>query len=109
MCKKRILVDLDGVLNLYRGCYNDEIPSPMPNADFFLKELNKDFFVTIFSSRDPKLVKKWLIDNNLYIYVDDITNIKKPSFIIIDDRSLTFDGNYFDMLSKIKNFKVWYE
>ena len=41
-------------------------------------------------------------------FIDDITNIKKPSYLIIDDRCINFGGNYDDLIDKINHFKVWY-
>lgn len=45
---------------------------------------------------------------NLNTFVTEVTNIKKPAYLLIDDRCLTFGGDYADMLDKIKNFKVWH-
>ncbi len=55
------------------------------------------------------LTSKWLNENNLNEFIDDITNIKKPSYLIIDDRCINFDGNYDDLIDKINHFKVWYK
>ena len=40
---------------------------------------------------------------------DEITNVKKPAYLIIDDRCINFNGDYEDLLIKIETFKVWYK
>ena len=69
--KKRILIDLDGVLNEYGKEKYDE--------------------------------------NNLDKYFKDVTNIKIPSFLHIDDRAVCFGGDYTQTLSDIKMFKTYWK
>ena len=105
--KKTILIDLDGVLNTYSGKYNENfIPPIKDGAKDFLQKLSVDYKVNIFTTRNLLLTSKWLNENNLSEFIEDITNIKKPSYLIIDDRCINFDGNYDDLIEKIKNFKV---
>ena len=42
-------------------------------------------------------------------YGDNITNVKEPSYLLIDDRCIKFDGNYYELQKQIENFKVWYK
>jgi len=108
--KKTILLDLDGVLNTYDGKYDAEnIPLIKDGAYDFIKELSNDFKVMIFTTRNKLKTSKWVIENNLSEYIDDVTNIKEPSYLIIDDRCINFNGDYKETLDKIKNFKVWYK
>lgn len=105
--KKTILIDLDEVLNTYSGKYNENfIPPIKDGAKDFLQKLSVDYKVNIFTTRNLLLTSKWLNENNLSEFIEDITNIKKPSYLIIDDRCINFDGNYDDLIEKIKNFKV---
>lgn len=107
--KKTLLIDLDGVLNEYSGKYDENvIPPPKEGADNLLKELAKDYSVKIFTSRNKTTAKEWLQDNNLSKYVQDVTNIKEPAYLQIDDRCIKFEGNYSSLLEQITNFKVWY-
>lgn len=107
--KKTILIDLDGVLNNYKGDFDiNYIPEIKNEAIEFLKELNKKFTVKIFTTREQNIVKKWVRDNKILEYISDITNIKEPAFLIIDDRCLKFDGDFDKTLSDINNFKAWY-
>lgn len=108
--KKTILIDLDGVLNTYRGEYDENyIPPIKEGAKEFLQKLSADYKVNIFTTRNLLLTSKWLCENDLSEFIDDITNIKKPSYLIIDDRCINFDGDYGDLIQKINNFKVWYK
>lgn len=107
--KKTILIDLDGVLNTYNGKYDETyIPTIKTGAYEFIKNLANDFNIKIFTSRNLLLTSQWLIENNLAEFVTDVTNHKEPSFLIIDDRCLNFQGDYEHMTEQIYNFKVWY-
>jgi len=105
--KKTLMIDLDGVLNTYSGNYKENEISPIRDgAKEFLEELSKDYIIEIFTVRDKTLTIKWLKENDLINYVKEVTNIKNPfAFAFIDDRAINFDGEFENMLSKIKNFK----
>ncbi|MBO6181910.1 hypothetical protein J6O86_09525 [bacterium] len=108
--KKTILIDLDGVLNTYNGEYDENfIPPIKDGAKEFLLNLSANYKINIFTTRNLLLTSKWLNENDLNEFIDDITNIKKPSYLIIDDRCINFDGNYDDLIDKISHFKVWYK
>lgn len=107
---KTILIDLDGVLNEYTGDYKpDYIPPMKVGADKFLEGLFGDYELKIFTAREKNLVAKWLQDNNIHQYISDVTNEKIPAWLIIDDRCLTFGGDYQKIISQIKSFKPWYK
>ena len=42
-------------------------------------------------------------------YVENVTNVKEPAYLIIDDRCINFNGDYEELKSKIKDFEVWYK
>lgn len=110
--KPTILIDLDGVLNHYLGDYDPKyIPKINKNAIEFLKKLHvqNKYELVLFSSRNLLLAAKWLIKNNIDCYFSDITNVKKTSSILIDDRAICFDGDFNKLLKEIQNFKVWYK
>ena len=110
MFKKTILIDLDGVLNTYVGKYDKNIIPPLRQGAFdFLKKLSSDFRILLFTSRDSSLAKKWIKDNKLNHYIEDVTNIKEPSYLMVDDRCLTFRGDYDDIKKEIDSFKPWYK
>lgn len=108
MSKKRILIDLDGVLNEYGQEPFDEnfIPEIKKGAKEFLKELDKTFDLYLFTTRNLLLSAKWLINNKIDSYFKDVTNVKIPSYLHIDDRCICFRGKYQDTLEEIKNFKI---
>lgn len=107
--KKTILIDLDGVLNTYNGNYDKNYIPPIKDGAYkFIQELSENFKVIIFTSRNLLLVSKWLIENGLDKYVENITNIKEPAYLIIDDRCINFKGDYKKLKNNINNFKTWY-
>lgn len=110
MYKKTILIDLDGVLNEYSGVYEENnIPNIKLGAKDFLKKLNADYNLILFTSRNLLQSAKWLIKNKIDKYFIDITNIKKPSFLLIDDRTLCFKNDYSEIIDEIKNFKPYWK
>ena len=110
MIKKTILIDLDGVLNTYRGEYKENYIYPIADgATEFIKDISKNYRVVIFTSGNLLYASKWVIDNELEKYIANVTNVKEPSFLIIDDRSINFNGNFQELKEKIDNFKVWYK
>ena len=113
MCsnKKKILIDLDGVLNEYGKEPFDEnfIPEIKLGAKEFVKKLSEFGDLYLFTSRNLMLSARWLFENKLDKYFKDITNIKIPSFVHIDDRCVCFNGKYEDTLKEIKKFKVYWK
>ena len=88
--KKKILIDLDGVLNEYGKELFDEnyIPKIKEGAKEFLEELSTISELYLFTSRNMLLSAKWLIKNKIDIYFKDITNVKIPAYLYIDDRCI---------------------
>ena len=111
MFKRKILVDLDGVLNEYgREPYDENnIPEIKIGAKEFVQELSEFGDLYLFTSRNLMLSAKWLIENNIDKYFKDITNVKIPSYLYIDDRCVCFNGNYKKALKEIKEFKVYWK
>ena len=108
--KKTILVDLDGVLNEYNGNFDENIiPEIKDGAIEFIQNLHQNFTIKVFTTRNKILTTKWLIENNLDKYISDITDIKEPAYLHIDDRCICFDGNYNNTINQIQNFKPWYK
>ena len=108
--KKTILFDLDGVLNTYDGNYNKNYIPPIKNGAYeLIKELSRDYKIVIFTTRSSLIASKWIIENELDKYIENVTNVKEPAYLIIDDRCINFDGNDDKLKEKIKNFEVWYK
>ena len=110
--RQNILIDLDGVLNSYCGGYDENfIPEIKEGAKEFIEKLYAEdrFNLVLFTTRNILKSVKWLIDNNLYSYFSNITNVKLPAFLCIDDRALTFRGNFNDMYEEIVNFRPYWK
>lgn len=107
--KKKILLDLDGVLNTYTKDFNPNLIPPIKDgAVEFLKQLSKDYEIVLFTVRDKILAEKWIAQNNLQKYITGVTNIKEPAWLIVDDRCICFNGAYDKLLDDIDAFKVWH-
>ena len=110
MYKKTILLDLDGVLNIYSGKYNEKFIEPVSNGAFeFIKDLSVNYKIVIFTSRNLLQASKWVIENGLEEFIENVTNVKEPAYLTIDDRCIKFNGNFSDLKSDIENFEVWYK
>lgn len=111
MFTKKILIDLDGVLNEYgkEKFSENHIPRIRIGAYEFLETLSQSAQLYLFTSRNLILATKWLINNNLDKFFMDVTNIKLPSYLYIDDRTICFKGDYNKTLDEIKNFRVYWK
>ena len=111
MYKKTILIDLDGVLNNYIHFEENEIPSIKEGVKEFLQKLyiSNEYELILFTTRNLLLASKWLIENNIDKYFKDITNVKLPAYIYIDDRAIQFNGDFEKLYNEIKNFKVYWK
>lgn len=109
--KKKILIDLDGVLNDYGKEPYDEnfIPEIKSGAKEFIEKLSEFAELYLFTSRNLMLSAKWLFDNRIDKYFKDITNTKLPSYLYIDDRCVCFRGNFDQTLREIQNFNVYWK
>ncbi len=109
--KKLLLIDLDGVLNLYNGKYDaNKISKIRPGTLDFIKKLHQDYRILIFTARDIKTTIEWLKENDLNNYIEEVTNIKNPfASVILDDRAINFDGDYNKAYNLIKNFQPYWK
>ena len=108
--KKTILIDLDGVLNTYTGNFDKDFIPPIREGAFeFLKKLSEEYQIKLFTTRNKILASKWVLENKLECFIEDITNIKELGYLYIDDRCIQFDGSYSELSEKIKQFQVWYK
>lgn len=108
--RKTILIDLDGVINEYKGNFDENfIPKIRAGADVFIKKLADKYEIKLFTTRNRLLAVKWLIDNNIDCYFSDITNVKEPAWLMIDDRCLNFKGDYYATYIEIEKFQAWFK
>lgn len=129
MGKPILCLDFDGVIHSYSsgwqgvGCCNDP---PVPGTDVFLYEAVKHFRVMVHSSRSKSFVGRRAMKNFMRQHFSIPTTFSpdhecdflcdeisfpwfKPSaFISIDDRALTFTGQWGDFVpAKLFAFKPW--
>ena len=109
--KKKILIDLDGVLNQYgkEKFEENKIPEIQEGAVEFLEKLSAVGELYLFTSRNLILATKWLINNNIDKYFKDVTNTKIPSFLYIDDRTICFRGDFEKAYEEILKFKPYWK
>jgi len=122
MTSKRytICVDFDGVIHSYTSPWSEtEIPDPpVPGVFEWLAEMCKHFKVVLFTTRakTPEakaLVGRWF-DKHGFAYAPlvrndslDITNVKPPALIYIDDRAYRFTGANFPTAQEIHAARPW--
>lgn len=70
--------------------------------------MSNDYKIIIFTTRNSLIASKWIIENKLDKYVENVTNAKVPAYLIIDDRCINFNGNYNDLKEQIEKIEVWY-
>ena len=105
-----VAVDFDGVINKYKGWNGEnDLSVPQSGVKYFLEELNKEYSVIIFTVRDTENVKKWLKKYGLDKYVIHVTDMKPKAIAYIDDRAITYKGNYSEVLKELEEFKTWWE
>lgn len=105
-----LLLDFDGVFNLYEGYVPDELPEIRPGIEEFLIDLKEQGFeLVVFTARTPlEDVREWLLEKNLMQYIEDVTNIKIPAKLYIDDNALTFEGDFESTLNEVRGFKPYW-
>lgn len=115
---KIIAVDFDNTIHEYLSQNQDWtliLDSPVKGAKEALEKLKLNgWFIIIHSARvidkkTYKAVKDWL--DKYQIYYDEIYYEKSKPFahIYIDDRALTFRGDWIQTLEEISNFKTYLE
>lgn len=84
MYKKTLMIDLDGVLNNYTKYEENFIPDLKEGAKEFLEKLHKSekYELVLFTTRNIKLSQNWLKKWKIDCYIKEVTNIKKPAFIL---------------------------
>lgn len=124
--KPIICIDFDGVIHTYsRGWQGGVIYDPVTEGFFeWMEKTAEHFELTVYSSRskntDQQLAmmqwlereySHWQIKNNrqeLVVTPLKFAHEKPPALITIDDRALTFNGNWEDFsLEALRSFKPW--
>lgn len=105
MSKPTLLLDFDGVLHNYNGEYAPEgLAEPLENARHACLLLERDFRLICFTSRPSIWVEPWLRRHGFPKM--PVTNVKIAAFAIIDDRAITFPGQWTDeFIASVKGFR----
>ncbi len=104
------MIDLDGVLNMYDGKYvENKLPEMRLGAREFVQKIYKDYDLVLFTTRNNLEATKWLIDNKMDKYFKDVSSVKIPAYIYLDDRAIGFDGNYEKAIAEIEKFQVYWK
>lgn len=109
---KTICVDFDGVIHDNAEYVSGNIITGEPIAGVVhaLNQLREHYRVVIFSCRyrDDHAIdamRDWL--NQHDIQVDEIVDYKPHAQIYIDDRAITFNGDWNETLNQVAEFKQW--
>jgi hypothetical protein len=103
--KNTVAVDLDGTLNLYVGWRGEDVFDDVrPGARAFMQQLrDAGYRVVVHTTRDAGKAAAWLRENA--IPHDDVTNVKVPARVYLDDRAMAFEGSFDGLIERIAAFR----
>lgn len=121
MAQKTMCVDFDGTIADYsqgfqgRGVFG----APLPGVQVVFNQLRQDGWkIIIFTTRSEVSKLKDYFDQHGIIFDEINSNSDQPADsnhgkpiadVYIDDRGITFNGNWVDMYPLIRDFKPWFE
>jgi hypothetical protein len=127
--KPILCVDFDGVIHSYTTGWKgaDVIPDPpVPGALPWIWKATEWFDVRVYSSRSKEpagvlAMKRWMLEwsqkefdadhpmcSDTFGYPIECCHEKPAAFLTIDDRALTFEGDWSDLEpADLLNFKPW--
>lgn len=90
-------VDFDGVIHNYGDGFGDGsiYDPPVEGTRLALEQLHAKYKIVVLTARarSPQQVTdiwEWLHTYDLDSFVDEVTNVKPPAFVYIDDNALRF-------------------
>jgi hypothetical protein len=106
--KNIVSIDFDGVLSQYDGWKGKNIiGKPIDGAkEFILNLINSGYNPVVCTTRKPKLIKNWLKEFDFPNI--EVSNVKYPSLVYIDDRCVKFDGNFSKLVDNLKEYDVYW-
>jgi hypothetical protein len=111
-----LLLDFNGTVHRYGRGWQDGVYYDVPTDGFkdWAEEAAQEFRLTLFPARakthgDIQRVRKWLRQHKLgHIAFDVVTSVPIGPRLKIDDRALTFTGNWADFpMQRLRDFKTW--
>ena len=115
--KPRICIDFDGVIHLLDNWEPGQDVTliegeAVAGARKAIAELRESYEVVVLSSRAEtargrRAMARWLKEQG--IKVDEITALKVPATIYIDDRALHFYGEWKETVKDVAHFRPWRE
>lgn len=109
--KYLLCLDFDGVLHRYSQGYKDGsvYDIPTPGAKEFVETALQTFDLVIYSARartdEGRMeIIEWMYKHHFPPL--PVTSEKPPAFLTLDDRAMTFTGEWPD-LETLKEFKPW--
>lgn len=108
---KTVCLDFDGVVNTYDGWKGEKaLFEPRPGlVEFLQKLIQAGWTVVINSTRLAEDIQNWLNIYNLAQYIAGVYNHKPPAIVYLDDRGITFTGDFDKAFELIQSFKVFWE
>lgn len=111
--KRTICLDFDGVIHGYQSGWKGAhiIPDmPVTGTKEAIEKLRETWKVVVYSSRSGQeggkaAMAEWITKHG--IEVDELADHKPPAFIYVDDRGVTFNGNWQDCIEAINSFTHW--
>lgn len=117
--KPTIAIDVDGVIADYSKGWQGPliIGEPLPGAKEFLERLrDAGWKIIIFTTRGKEQMEKYCEEHCLYYdEINDNSDLRglnpgKPiTSVYLDDRGITFTGDFNRAFEDVMSFKVWYE
>lgn len=104
---RTVCVDLNGVLDTYRGWqgYVSWHP-PRQGAAEFLQSLDREGFrVVVLTVRNTAEAWRWLEEYGLDRHVAEVTNRKPPAVAYVDDRAVCFQGDFNETFESLLDFE----
>jgi len=107
--KERIIsIDFDGVLSQYNGYIGPKhTGKPIKGSkEFILRLIKSGYKPIVFTTREKSVIENWL-ERHKFPNLE-VTNIKFPSMVYIDDRCIKFEGDYSKLFKDMKDFDVYW-
>lgn len=115
---KTVCVDIDGTLVHYEEWQGDyHFGEILPGAVDAMKKLKaQGWFIIIYTTRGNNEAVKSFLDKQGVIFdsvnenpfqPDNAKGGKPIADVYIDDRAITFDGDWVSAVDKINRFKTW--